>query len=44
MFSEKNKVAEVYKDVRDYIYSLNYRYPNKESKYFYIVKTLIKSF
>ena len=44
VFSEKNRVAEGYKDVRDYLESLNYRYGNSESKYFYIVKTTIKSF
>ena len=44
VFSEKNKVAQGYKDVRDYLNSLNYKYGNSESKYFYIVKTSIKSF
>ena len=44
VFSTKNKVAEGYKDVRDYLKSLNCRYSEDESKHFYIVRTTMKSF
>ena len=44
VFSENNRVAEGHKDVRDYLESLNYRYGNSESKYFYVVKTPIQCF
>ena len=44
VFSPKNKVAEGYKDVRNYLKSLNYRYATNPSKHFYIVKTTMKSF
>ena len=44
IFSENNRVAEGYKEVREYLESLNYRYGDSESKYFYIVKTPIKCF
>ena len=44
VFNEKNKVAEGYKEVREYLESLNARYGNNENKYFYKVKTTIKSF
>ena len=44
IFSENNRVAEGHKEVREYLESLNYRYGNSESKYFYIVKTPIKCF
>ena len=44
VFSPKKRVAEGYKDVRDYLKSLNYKYGKDESKHFFIVKTTIKSF
>ena len=44
VFSPKTKVADGYKDVRDYLKSLNYRYSKNESKHFYIVKTTMKGF
>ena len=44
VFSPKCKVAEGYKDVMEYLKSLNYRYSRDEMKHFYIVKTPIKSF
>ena len=44
VFSPKKKVADGYKDVRDYLKSLNYKYGKDESKHFFIVKTTIKSF
>ena len=44
VFNEKNRVAEGYKEVREYLESLNARYGRNESKFFYKVKTTIKSF
>lgn len=44
VFNEKNKVAEGYKEVREYLQSLNFKYGNSESKFFYKVKTTIKTF
>ena len=44
VFSPKTKVADGYKDVRDYLKSLNYKYGKNESKHFYIVKTTMKGF
>ena len=44
VFNEKNKVAEGYKEVREYLESLNARYGRSESKFFYKVKTSIKTF
>ena len=44
VFSPKTKVADGYRDVRDYLKSLNYRYSKDESKHFYIVKTTMKCF
>ena len=44
VFSPRKKVAEGYKDVRDYLKSLNYRYDKNPNKHFFIVKTTIKSF
>jgi len=44
VFSPKTKVADGYKDVRDYLRSLNYKYSKDESKHFYIVKTTMKGF
>ena len=44
VFNEKNKVAEGYKQVREYLESLNARYGRSENKFFYKVKTSIKTF
>ena len=44
VFNEKNRVAEGYKEVREYLESLNFRYGRNESKFFYKVKTPIKIF
>ena len=44
VFNEKNKVAEGYKQVREYLESLNARYGRSEDKFFYKVKTTIKTF
>ena len=44
VFNEKNRVAKGFKEVRDYLESLNARYGRKESKFFYKVKTPIKIF
>ena len=43
-FFTKKRVAERYKDVRYYLKSLNYKYGKDESKHFFIVKTVVKSF
>ena len=44
VFNEKNKVADGFKEVREYLESLNARYGRSESKFFYKVKTPIKTF
>ena len=44
VFNEKNKVAEGYKQVREYLESLNARYGRNEDHFFYKVKTTIKAF
>ena len=44
VFNEKNKVAEGYKQVREYLESLNFRYGRSEDNFFYKVKTSIKTF
>ena len=44
VFNEKNKVAHGYKEVREYLESLNARYGRSEDKFFYKVKTSIKTF
>ena len=44
VFNEKNKVADGYKEVREYLESLNARYGRSEDKFFYKVKTSIRAF